>query len=643
MPEAKTEIVSLNTGSFPWDSPYNISPILINMVTDSNGRLLSIPVNKTLHTFLDYSFDPASENVTILAIMRASKSRGTYNDDLRINQFVSDFAVITTGYLPSTWTPEMGLCTITVFKINELNHNVLALLPLTNTDDGEPLLNPNFMNRGDFSYAQNSSDQCAFIDDDALVWYFEVSSSVTEGAKKLSYYGAGFLYLVDDMWGILGEVGSDEVNSLTDGIKETDITGTINYRTLFDVIPGNTQLIVVLQNYGIVYTADQNLFYFTEAGDFSKILFEFDKWPQYNGSATLPYNPALWETGDGRLGTPLTYRAPGRVVDIVGINSSMFVFTQDSIYRYNLTIVNSNPTLQPDTTFNMNYKIRLNSNAVVYQNAMYFVTEDDKIYALTTKGIITELTNRLLPDKYNFIYNKFYINDTVQNFYPSRILLPIKLFNKNCLIENYTVFDLDTGNFSFLIANKNLTVEWESIFGDCTYDQPKRITASNDTGRLIGLQNEFQYVPTDFDNSISDSEVNFDYFSDGLYISKPYKFEGKDKGKLAGINISFTDSNFDPALFQDFEAITLGLYIIVDNSYSFELIENMRDDDWWIPYNKTFNRKYSNNIYPIKLNISCQSFIVCVRFSKFNPVLSIDPKFELQKFSVDNIMLNLFI
>ena len=644
MPEAKTEVVSLDVSAIPWDSQYNISPFIINMVTDINARLLSVPVNKTLYIFTDFSFTPASENVTILAIMRASKSQGTYNSDFRINQFVSDYAVITTEYQPLTWTPLMGLSTITIFKIDELNHIVLDVLSLTNTTDGTPLLNPNFMNRGDFSYAQNSSDQCAFIDDNAQVWYFQVNSAITTGARLLTYNGARVEYIgagSPQQWRILGEVGTPPFAAGIDGIAITDITATIDYRTLLDLIPDNKQLIVVLQNYGIIYTANQNLFYFTEAGDFSKILFQFEKWPKYNGRSDLPYDPLNWND-PGQLGIPVTYPAPGRVIDMVGINSSMYVFTQDNIQRLNLVIVNNNPTLQPDTTFNMQYKIRLNSNAIVYQNAMYFTTEDDKVYVLTTKGIITELTNRLLPDKYNFIYNQFFVNENAQNFYPSRILLPVKLFNMNCIIENYSLLNLDTGNFSFLISNQNLKFAWEPTPGvECGYDQPKRITASTDTGRYIGLQNVFQYIPTDFDNSISNSDTNFDYFSDGLVAFKPYEFPGKNKGTLAGISIDFTDSNFDPALFQTFEAITLGVYILVDNIYSFDLINNLRDDTWWEQYDKTFNRTHSINIYATQLNIRCQSFIAVLRFSKFTPVSSVTPQFYLQKFAAKNIMFNL--
>src|ERR1700729_3568834 len=96
MAEAKTEIVALNTGSLPWDSAYNTNAVLINMVSDTNGRLFSLPVNQTIKTILDYSTTPANDNVSILAIIKSSRAESTYFSDFRINQFYSDYAIITT-------------------------------------------------------------------------------------------------------------------------------------------------------------------------------------------------------------------------------------------------------------------------------------------------------------------------------------------------------------------------------------------------------------------------------------------------------------------------------------------------------------------------------------------------------------------
>jgi len=641
MPEAKTEIVSLSISSSPWDSQYNTTPVIVNMITDTNERLLSIPVPLTLHTFLDYSTETPNDNVTQLAIIRAASSSAVYSSQLRINVFFADYAVITTQYKPAV---DAEVCTITLFRIDEFSQEVLDVIPLDNdVDDGPPTINPNFMNRGDFSYAQNSNAQCAFIDDEALLWYFEIDTTTISPPKLVTYNGARFQYLSDSSWGVLGDVGSDHVAAGTDAIKETDITGNIDYHALLTNIPGNKQLIVILQNYGVVYDASQNLFFFTEAGDFSKILFQFEQWPIYNGSAASPYNPANWTTPDGQQGTPVTYPAPGRVVDMVGINSALFVFAQDSIYKFNLVMVNNNPTLQPDLTFNMHYRIRPNSNALLYQNAMYFVSDNDKMYVLTPKGKITELSNRLLPDRYYFLYNNFTV-DTVftQNYFPSRVLLPIKVFNMNCIMQNYTLLNLDTGNFSYLVPNQNLQIEWEAVPGfDCSYNQPKRITASSDTGRYVGMQNIFLYMPTEFDVGISSVSTNIDYFSSSLLITKRHTFQSKNKGTLAGISISFTDSLFDPSLYETYDAITLGIYLIVDNVISVELMDNLYNDTWWKQYDKTFNRSFSTNIFTAKYNISCQSFIVCLRLSNFTIPGDIAPQFELQKFATDNIMFNL--
>lgn len=634
MPDSKTIPLPF-AGSVPWDSQYNINSTMINMVTDVNGRALSIPVNKLLVDFSDLT--AASSPVTIFAIMRANASTGAYNAPFFSNIFSSDYAVVTSTRLTAS-----GTSNCTIIRIDEATQTVVgSVAPLA---AGTATLANNFINRGKFSYAQNSADQCMFVDDSGRLYYFTVASTGAISPQPLTFATSRAIYTNPGAgaWGTIA-TRLDAVDSLaanTGTILDRTLSSLIKSSTLLNAPPTNKQLLVaVVADYGIIYNQTQNCFFFTEQGDFTKMLWVYGSEPLINGSQGQTTGTITVKT----WGTVNAARAPGKIVDMLGVGASLWVFTQDGIQKFNLSNVANNPVLQQDMTVSLPYKIRLNSGAIFYQNAIYFVTQDDKLYVMNLKGLVTELTNRIFPDNYFFQYNTFTIAGLQNTFLPSRILTPAKIYGQDMLVQNHTAFNIKTGDFTHLIPNESMNYTWTASSPPnpvCNYTQPKRITASSSDGQIIGLQNHLLFVPSEFDiNAMSGST---DYFSCGILMTKQYTFVGKGQGTLAGLSITFKDADFDPSIVGSYSALTLGVYIIVNNAYDPDLINNLFVDSWWAnpvgKRQKTFNRIYSTNVFATSMNVTCRSFTVILRFSQFNGGQAF---VNIQKFGVENIMANI--
>lgn len=626
---ARTEIILLNEGSLAWDSQYNMNPFSINMVADNNGRLLSIPAAKQLDVLLDQTLD--AQYVTILAILRSAATVVTYNANQRLNTYKSTYAVVSTSYKPDEEGWIFPKAVVTVYELDE-NQNVLSkapLMPSSSSEDENPILSTNFINRGYFPYATNSTSQCAFIDDAGQLWWFRVSLTSLQSPTVIDYKSSLGYYEGSGTWDVIGTTDSDAVKQYNDD-------QTINYRTLLDLarLTTNKQsLIVTILDYGLVYNSTQSVFIFTNPGAFNQVLWLNDKYPKFTGSPGTP--------GTITEGIPNVVKAPGKIVSMVALGSSLFVFTQDTILKYNLVIVNNNPTLQADVNFNYPYQIRINSAALLYQNAIYFVTQDEKLYVINSKGAVLELTDRIIPDKYNFQYNYFQINGDPKSFYPSRVLFPVKFYNMNGIVNNYSLLNLENKSFSFMIPNLIVDTTWYSgIDTEYVYNNPARITASSEDGKFIGLQDRFLYLPSEYDNYILNSAQ--DYFRPGLFVSKAYTFAGQNNGKIDGIQIVFRDSDLSPDLMEDFDSITLGVYFIKDNSYDAALLNNLFDDSWWNTGTRqlTFNRQYNTNVFSSRLpNVMCKSYMLCLRFSTFTVPTPIVNAY-LQKLQIQAVMLN---
>ena len=627
---AFTEIIPLGTGCIPWDSPHNMNSILINMLPDINGRLLSLPVFKSLYTFTDESGTGLEYPVTILAILRANKSVGEYDDKSHANTYHSDYVIITTKYYA---LPGPVPIVLTFISIDENTHNIIDSSVIAGGDEGVTL-EPNFINRGKFSYAQNSINQCAFIDDVGLLYSFTLVGE-HQGAQRGITYSTSRAWYEGGIsnagqWGIIGTLGSGAV-------QQTSTDGTINYQRLLDRTLNKQLLVCTILDYGLIYNETQNVLFLTEAGNFSRMQWVNEQWPIFSGTQESP--------GDLiQPGTPIVFKAPGKIIDMFSIGASLYIFTQDMILKYNLTIVSGNPTLQQDMSFYQKFGIRLNSSALLFQNAAYFITQDEKLYSLSQKNIITELTNRILPDQYYFKFNTYLKNNVPQEFFQSRLLFGAKILGMSCLINSYMFYNLETqaGTFAYYLPNINTNFSWVPFpsTDNYNYNQPSRITAVSEDGQYIGLQNKLLYSPPTFDNTISDSGANPDLFSCQVFFTKQYPFDGSDIGALVGIDILLRDANLDPSSLSSFNQFTIGLYVVKDAVFDQALINNLSSDTWWSAHNVTFNRKFATNAFYTRLNIPCKSFILCFRFGKYSDTGS-EPKFRLQKSSIENIMANI--
>jgi len=622
--EAKTVPLTI-TGCVQWDSKFCINSTLINMMIDANGRLMPIPVNKLVYKVSDVTGKPA----TILGVHRIQ----TYI--LNNKSGVQGLYDYSSRYLlfHSTVTNEMSqtYCMTQVYIDENSPANLLGWTPILNNSAAGttlPNLGLNFANRPKFSFASNASNQCIFVDDNKTPFtlYYSDIEPYPYHPESLDWKNAKARRDDVTLPLITNYAGQS-------GVQATSNDGTILYNQLLN--SGAVTLVENLMGYGVLYNSNQNVIVFTELNAFDRILWLTGKMPQYTDAST-PTNYTLTKPG-----IPVCFKLPCKVVSMHAINGALFVFSDEAILKYNLSIVNNDPVLNLDLNFYFKFKSRFGGSSIVYQNILFFTTQDDKLYSINPAGKINEYTERILPDKYFFQYNTYTDSSGgTQTYYPNRDLNPVKFLGVDGLVVNNLILNLKNGTFSHLISKENLTY---SAPNGTKFDIPKRITASTEDGRLVALQDKLLSVAFDYDRAVYYNSDNPDFFAPGIYITSQHIFAKEGRGTLCAANIVLNDSAIDPSLLNSFVSFKLGMYILSDRSYDDGLIKNLRNDEWWADKQITFSRHQSTNVFRASMgNLTCQNFILCFRFSKLTVTTSgAAQEYEIQKAMINSISVNI--
>lgn len=599
MSEAQTGIIPLNQGSLFWDGCYNMTSSVINMVIDLHGRLLSIPTNELLIDLAKYT--TKSIPVNILAIVRTDISK-EFNKTSGVWKYTSTYLLLTTKFYPvlnsDIFSNQLEI------RVDEATNKLVGVV-YAQEENSSVDLSSGYINRPTFSYTVNLIEkQILFIDDIGQVCY--VTSKFNGGAPSIVEWSQALMYSQDSNKYEYNTFGADIVEATSDD-------GSINYTNLFWNSNTNTvdkySLAINLLGYGILYNETQSLLVLTDnrsyngVGGFNSVKWQANKYP-------IIKNKKIKQKG-----VPLVKVIPVKVIDMQVLNSSLFLFTETDIYRYNLTITGAgNPDtetmeLVQDLTFNYHFSAKIGGGTLFYKNVLFFMTQDNKFYSLNSKGVITELTKRGLPGEYYFRFN-YYENATGEKkyYYFPPSLQPLSVLNMDCISINYTLYNLENNTYSYLVPN--IYNKWD-IGENNKYEQPAFLTATSNNGKLAALGSKLVYMSSDYKPNLSS---NYDYYSNNIIITSPLTFE--KAALVCGIQIVIKDSNLDPHINETYSSLTIGLYPIVDIGIDMDLLKNWNKDEFWISHQQKFYREYSTNTFIARFkNISCQSLIFALKFN----------------------------
>lgn len=644
----QTVEIPLTTGSIYWDGQYSIASSLINMLVSTDGRLLPFPICQILARFKQHTAASDTPPVSILGIVRMYTS-SKYVEETGIWQYTSTYAVIVTPYYSNSSDSYSNLVQVT---IDEASKQVISMETSSTTVNSVKLYN-NYKNRPKFTYAINSKSELLFVDDEGSLCYISrrPDESISHPDTVLWTKSVAAGYSGDTITNVMNTLGVTAVQSSADD-------GSVKYKDFLYNGEADTHdrctLVCILNGWGIIYNATQNLLFFTSSSTYgqetttSKVI----------GIGGL--NSVVWKVQpiyneDGktlkRLGIPLIQTMPAKVLDMQVLSNSLFVFTEERIIRYNLTVsayqdaVTKLPVVQPilniDTTFNYQFKSAFGGCSLLFKNLLFFITQDNKQYVLNVKGEIKEITHRGLPGKYYFEYNYYTNVDGTQprSFFINRTQFPLSLLGMDCIVSNYVLLNMTTNTYSYIVPNTNTT----AIFGkndQYLFNQPEKITASSEDGRFFALGDGLYSTSQDYANR----DDRFpDVFSDAVFISSPIVGDSSHF-MIERLYLVVKLTCVDPLLSNQYLKLAVGVDFIPDVSFSSELMNNWRDLEYWetkkqlfsLEKSATIESGFAINTYVLPdIRKTCQSFILALRFGDLvNPGEITSPALKYMVLSV---------
>ena len=551
-----------------------ISRPLVNFVVADNNELWSLPDWKRLVDIRSVG-DNAKGVVQALIKYKTRKEvdYASEGDVVKIEKYIDYYLVVFTR----------GVFVIKVDRgkqVLELWDDGSNLQKVISEGDIEPNFNQKY-NSFVISYVVNPSGKVLFNDTEGRLFRYE-GGTIDIGNRKIAQV----------------TVDSANANLMTNG----------------DGLLSHCSQVVMLNGFAIIYNSETNSIVYLDT-DFINLV--------------ISGNEVVVEF--------LPFEVQGMYV----MGASLFIFSDDAFFRYTLEISNNGePILKKDNNFNFYFQVRRGASVLAYRDMLIFLTENMKLYALNGKGIVTELSDKQVPFIKDFNSYREEIDGESINYYGLKKVFLLLIAGMPHIVVDNTLLNLSTGEYSFYNMAQDNLVGWQSEEVDPNnpdlvqvnkliyLDGGAKITAVSNDSQLLSIENRVyfsrhlyksDYKPRD------KSEVELDAFiwgSEEIIFEKP--------SKLEGLEVIFSDFYMD---LSQVKKMFLGIRIIQDGN--FLDMDTLLDERKYVM--SEFTNKFGTNTFVSRLNISCKSFVILLRFDQ---IFDLTGAFDVKKIAIKGIRYN---